>query len=74
MWARIQIIAQAINDGMDFFYREALLAEKLKPLGTPEADISSAPSASEIEKPLVISLEVEVRPEFKLPDYKGIAK
>ena len=67
------IIAQAINDGMDFFYREALLAEKLKPLGTPEADISSAPSASEIEKPLVISLEVEVRPEFKLPDYKGIA-
>ena len=68
-----QIIAQAINDGMDVFYRQALVAEKLKPLGTPEADISSAPSATEIEKPLIISLEVEVRPEFKLPDYKGIA-
>jgi len=68
-----QIIAQAINDGMDVFYRQALVAEKLKPLGTPEADISSAPSAAEIEKPLIISLEVEVRPEFKLPDYKGIA-
>ena len=68
-----QIIAQAINDGMDVFYRQALVAGKLKPLGTPEADISSAPSATEIEKPLIISLEVEVRPEFKLPDYKGIA-
>ena len=68
-----QIIAQAINDGMDVFYRQALVAEKLKPLGSPEADISSAPSATEIEKPLIISLEVEVRPEFKLPDYKGIA-
>ncbi|MDA7807003.1 trigger factor [Aquiluna sp.] len=68
-----QIIAQAINDGVDVFYRQALVAEKLKPLGTPEADISSAPSATEIEKPLIISLEVEVRPEFKLPDYKGIA-
>ena len=68
-----QIIAQAINDGMDGFYRAALVAEKLKPLGTPEADISSAPSAEELEKLLVISLEVEVRPEFKLPSYKNIA-
>ena len=67
------IIAQAINDGMDTFYREALVAEKLKPLGTPEADVSSAPTAAEMEKPLIIALEVEVRPEFKLPSYKNIA-
>ena len=67
------IIAQAINDGMDSFYREALVAEKLKPLGTPEADISSAPTAAELDKPLIITLEVEVRPEFKLPIYKNMA-
>lgn len=66
-----QIIAQAINDGMDDFYRAALSAEKLLPLGTPEADIKSAPSADDIAKALVIELEVEVRPEFKLPEYKG---
>ncbi|NBU22380.1 MAG: trigger factor [Actinobacteria bacterium] len=66
------IIAQAINDGMDDFYRQALAAEKLTPLATPQADIKQAPSAQEPEKDLVIELEVEVRPEFKLPDYKGM--
>jgi trigger factor len=65
------IIAQAINDGMDDFYREALKAEKLLPLGTPQADVKSAPSADDIAKELIIELEVEIRPEFKLPEYKG---
>ena len=66
------IIAQAINDGMDDFYRQALAAEKLVPLATPQADVLQAPSAAEPEKELKIELEVEVRPEFKLPDYKGM--
>jgi trigger factor len=66
------IIAQAINDGMDDFYRQALAAEKLVPLATPQADVLQAPSAAEPDKELKIELEVEVRPEFKLPDYKGM--
>ncbi len=66
------IIAQAINDGMDDFYRQALAAEKLVPLATPQADVLQAPSAAEPEKELKIELEVEVRPEFKLPDYRGM--
>jgi len=66
-----QIIAQAINDGMDDFYREALKTEKLLPLGTPAADVKSAPTADDLAKLLIIELEVEVRPEFKLPEYKG---
>jgi trigger factor len=66
------ILAQAINDGMDSFYREAIQSEKLRPLSTPQAEVKSAPSASEPDKVLIIELEVEVRPEFKLPDYKGM--
>jgi len=66
-----QIIAQAINDGMDDFYRAALAQEKLLPIGTPAADVKSAPSADDLAKLLIIELEVEVRPEFKLPEYKG---
>lgn len=66
------ILAQAINDGMDSFYREAIQSEKLRPLSTPQAEVKSAPSASEPDKALIIELEVEVRPEFKLPDYKGM--
>lgn len=66
------ILAQAINDGMDDFYRQALSAEKLIPLGTPQADVKQAPTAEEPNKDLIIELEVEVRPEFKLPEYKGL--
>jgi trigger factor len=66
------ILAQAINDGMDSFYREAIQSEKLRPLSTPQAEVKSAPSASEPDKALIIELEVEVRPEFKLPEYKGM--
>ena len=66
------IIAQSFNDGMDDFYRQALAAEKLVPLATPQADVLQAPSAAEPDKELKIELEVEVRPEFKLPDYKGM--
>ena len=66
------IIAQAVNDGLDDFYREALIQENLKPLSTPQADIKSAPNAQEPNNELVVELEVEVRPEFKLPDYKGL--
>ena len=66
------VIAQAINDGMDSFYRDALAQEKLVPLATPQADVKSAPSAKEPTIDLVIELEVEVRPEFKLPEYKGL--
>ena len=66
------IIAQAVNDGLDDFYREALIQENLKPLSTPQADIKSAPNAQEPDNELVVELEVEVRPEFKLPEYKGL--
>jgi trigger factor len=66
------IIAQAVNDGLDDFYREALIKENLKPLSTPQADIKSAPNAQEPDNELVVELEVEVRPEFKLPEYKGL--
>lgn len=66
------ILAQAINDGMDSFYREAVASEKLRPLSTPQAEVTSAPSAKEPNKVLIIELEVEVRPEFKLPEYKGM--
>ena len=66
------IIAQAVNDGLDDFYRAALIQENLKPLSTPQADIKSAPNAQEPANELIVELEVEVRPEFKLPEYKGL--
>jgi trigger factor len=61
-----------VNDGLDDFYRAALIQENLKPLSTPQADIKSAPNAQEPANELIVELEVEVRPEFKLPEYKGL--
>ena len=66
------IIGQAINDGMDDFYREALRAENLRPLDTPQADIKSAPDSKEPTRELVVELEVEVEPDFEMPEYKGV--
>ena len=54
------IFAQAINDGLDNFYRDALKEHNLRPLDTPQADIKSAPSSKELDKELVVELEVEV--------------
>jgi trigger factor len=66
------IIGQAINDGLDIFYRDALREKDLRPLDSPQADIKSAPSSTEPTKELVVELEVEVEPEFEMPNYKGM--
>lgn len=67
------IIGQAINDGLDGFYRDALEQEKLRPLDTPQADVKSAPDSKDPARELVVELEVEVEPDFKMPDYKGVS-
>ncbi len=65
------VLAQAINDGLDTFYREAMESEKLRPMGTPKADVTSTPDEKTLEGNLEVEIEVEVRPEIKVPDYKG---
>ena len=66
------ILGHAINDGLDGFYREALEANKLRPLGQPAANITQTPDEHTFEGILAFEIEVEVRPEFKLPDYKAL--
>jgi trigger factor len=66
------IMAHAINDGMDSFYRAGIEEHKLRPIGQPKADIISAPDENTWEGTLSLEIEVEVRPEIKLPEYKGL--
>jgi trigger factor len=66
------IIGQAINDGLDVFYRDALQEKDLRPLDTPQADIKSAPTSQDPAKELVVELEVEVEPDFEMPNYKDM--
>lgn len=66
------ILGHAINEAIDDFYRQALEAHKLRPLAQPQADIKSTPDEKTWAGNLVFEVEVEVRPEFKLPNYKGL--
>ncbi len=69
---RPYILAYAIQDGVNDLYGKALEAEKLRPLMQPDTDIVSSPDENTFEGNLVINFELEVRPEFKLPEYKGL--
>ncbi len=69
---RPAILAHAINDGLDNIYKKALEEAKLRPLGQPQADVKSTPDEKTFEGNLVVEIEVEVRPDIKLPDYKGL--
>lgn len=66
------ILAHAINDGLDRIYREAVEANDVRVIGQPQADIKSTPDENTFEGDLVVEIEVEVRPEIKLGDYKGL--
>lgn len=69
---RPAILAHAINDGLDRIYRDAMAAEKLYPLGQPQADVKQTPDEKTFAGNLVVDIEVEVRPEIKLPKYEGL--
>jgi trigger factor len=69
---RPAILAHAINDGLDSIYRSAIEAEKLRPLGQPSADVKQSPDEKTFAGNLVVEIQVEVRPEIKLPEYKGM--
>jgi len=66
------ILAHAIDDGLDSIYRKAIEQEKLRPLGQPSADVKSTPDEKTFAGDLVVEIEVEVRPEIKLPEFKGL--
>lgn len=69
---RPTILAHAINDGIDAFYREALEEHKVRPLSQPAVDITATPDNETFEGDLVIEIEVEARPELKLPKFDSL--
>lgn len=66
------IMAHAINDALDSLYRQAIESNELRVLGQPQADIKKTPDENTWDGDLVVEIEVEVRPEIKLIDYKGL--
>ncbi|GAA4353575.1 trigger factor [Microbacterium rhizosphaerae] len=65
------VLEHAVSDGLDNFYREAMEAHDVRAVGRPSADVIEWPSDKDFSGDLKVEVEVDVRPEFELPDYEG---
>ncbi len=66
------VLEHAVNEGLDGFYRAAVEASEVRPIGRPEAEIVELPELKDFSGELKVDVEVDVRPEFDLPAYEGI--
>ncbi len=66
-----EVLNHAVSEGLDRFFQDAVSDQKLRTLGRPEADVTQWPSDKDFSGDLVIVVEVDVRPEFTVPDVSG---
>lgn len=66
------VVENALNEGLNDYYQQALAENDLIPLAQPELEILERPENAAREKDLKLSIEVTVRPEIELPDYAGL--
>ena len=71
-FGRDAVISEAVNASLDDFYQGAVAEAGVRPMGRPSADIEKMPEAADAKSDLVLLFEVEVRPDFTLPDYTGM--
>lgn len=66
---RAAVLDEALNDILNGALTEAVQTHDLKVIGQPKVDIDSF----EDGQALSFTAEIDIRPEFDLPQYKGIA-
>jgi trigger factor len=66
---REAVMEQALREGLPEWYERALLDSKVTPVGDPKLDMSDPPAEGEA---LEFTIEVGVRPQAKLGDYKDL--
>jgi len=66
---RAAVLEEAVNDIMPKAYAEAMRENDVVPLGRPEVEVTEINDGQS----LTFTVEVDIRPEFELPDYAGIA-
>ena len=70
-FGREAVIQEAVNDALPRFYQQAVEQGDVKPLGQPEVEVTDLPQGTDGE--LKFTVEVDVRPEFELPELDGVA-
>lgn len=68
-FGRGMVLQEAINDALPDAYGKAVNEHKLAPLGQPEVEVVKLEDGNVVE----FTAEVEVRPEFEVPDLSGIS-
>lgn len=66
------VVENALNEGLNGFYQQALTENELTPLAQPEVDVQKKPEQNDREADVSVAIEVVVRPEVELPDYEGL--
>jgi trigger factor len=69
---RAEVLNHAVGDGLDGFYRQAVVENSIRPLGRPQADVTELPSTKDFSGDLLVTVEVDVRPDFTLPPLDGL--
>ncbi|WP_181788863.1 trigger factor [Streptomyces phytophilus] len=68
-FGRGAVLEEAVNDALPKLYEDAVNEGDLKPLGRPDVDITELKD----NETLTFTAEVDIRPEFEIPDYAGIS-
>ena len=66
---RDAILEQAVRDSLGEWYEEALLDSRLKTVGDPKLDVTELPAEGQ---DLRFTIEIAVRPEATLGEYRGL--
>ncbi len=66
---RDAVLDEAVRDSIGAWYSAAIDDAAIVPVGEPELDMGELPGHGQ---PLTFSIEIGVRPEAKLGDYKGL--
>lgn len=62
------ILEEAVNEALPKAYDEALREHSIAPVGRPEIDVTKAEDGQDLE----FTAEVDIRPEFDLPDFSAL--
>ncbi|MDO5368012.1 trigger factor [Kocuria sp.] len=66
------VIENALNEGLNDFYQQALAENELTPLSQPQVEVLAKPESDNREADTKVEISVAIRPEIELPDYKGL--
>ena len=65
---RPAVLQEAVNEAIPKAYAEAIKDKKIYPIGRPSVEVTELKENEELK----FSAEVDVRPEFETPKYKGL--